>query len=269
LLAGQTGRVQACTIGFVSAVESGASALPSGWAAKGYGDRQRLDQTAIAHSRLDAVSRAWLEQLQPWHPRHHETVARLHIAMRRMAMRELRRRHRQLLGVTGPEFDDLAEQAADDALVNVLSRLDRFRGLCRFTTWVYKLVMCEVSTKVAAHAWHRQPPNLSEELWEYLPDPARRGPEEAVERNAQLRALRDAIGELSERQREVFVAIALNEVSIDVVALELGTNRNAVYKSLFDARRRLRSLMAAAGHPVGESRQCASNDSWGVVGAEG
>jgi RNA polymerase sigma-70 factor (ECF subfamily) len=89
-----------------------------------------------------------------------------------------------------------------------------------------------------------------------------------LERKAQLRALRDAIGHLSERQRQVFVSIALNEVPIDVVALELGTNRNAVYKCLFDARQRLRALMAASGHPVGESRECASNDSWVVVAAE-
>jgi RNA polymerase sigma-70 factor (ECF subfamily) len=266
--AGQTERVHPCTIAFVSAIESSATARPSGRGGKSHEDQRRLDEIATADRRLDAISRSWLAQLQPSHPRHHEAVARLHLTMRSMAMRELRRRHRQLLAVTGPEFDDLAEQAADDALVGVLSSLDSFRGLSRFTTWVYKLVMREVSTKVAAHAWHRQPPNLSEELWEHLPDPVRRGPEEALEHNAQLRALRDAIGELSERQRHVFVSIALNEVSIDVVALKLGTNRNAVYKSLFDARQRLRALMAAAGHPVDESQQCEGNDSWGPLGTE-
>jgi RNA polymerase sigma-70 factor (ECF subfamily) len=50
----------------------------------------------------------------------------------------------------------------------------------------------------------------------------------------------------------VFVAIALNDVSIDVLAIQLGTNRNAIYKNLFDARRNLRARMAAAGHPVRE-----------------
>lgn len=231
-------------------------------------DRPRFAQTTAAHGQLDATSRSWLEQLHRGHPRHHETVAGLHLMMRRMAMRELRRRHRQLPALTGPEFDDLAQQAADDALVNVLNRLDSFRGLSRFTTWVYKFVICEVSTKVAGHAWHRQQPSLSEELWEHLSDPARYGPEEAVERKAQLRALADAIGELSEHQRRVFVSVALNEVPIDVVALELGTNRNAIYKSVFDARQRLRALMAAAGHPVSDSRQCASNHSRGALGTE-
>ena len=60
-----------------------------------------------------------------------------------------------------------------------------------------------------------------------------------------------AIAELTDRQREVFVSIALNEVPIDVVAVRLGTNRNAIYKNLFDARRTLRTRLAAAGHPVG------------------
>ena len=77
-------------------------------------------------------------------------------------------------------------------------------------------------------------------------------PDDWLEQRARLEALSQAIGELTDRQREVFVAVALNEVPIDVVAVKLGTNRNAVYKNLFDARRRLRARMAAAGHPVSE-----------------
>jgi RNA polymerase sigma-70 factor (ECF subfamily) len=50
----------------------------------------------------------------------------------------------------------------------------------------------------------------------------------------------------------VFVAIALNEVPIDVLALQLDSNRNAIYKNLFDARLRLRQRLAAAGHPLGD-----------------
>ena len=69
----------------------------------------------------------------------------------------------------------------------------------------------------------------------------------------QLKALSAAIGELTERQREVFVAIALNDVPIDVHAMQLGANRNAIYKNLFDARRNLRARMAAVGHPVPEN----------------
>ncbi len=200
----------------------------------------------------DAEARRWLEQLRAGHPRYHQTVARLHDVLRRVAFFELSRRRHQLRSVTGPEFEDLAQQAADDALVNVLARLDEFRGLSRFTTWAYTFVMFEVSAKVARHAWRRQPPDVEEVAWDQLPDPVALRPEERLEQRAQLDALWRAIGELTDRQREVFVAVALNDVPIDVVALKLGTNRNAVYKNMFDARRRLRAKMAAAGHPVGD-----------------
>ncbi len=169
-------------------------------------------------------------------------------------MFELSRRRWQLRWISGPEFDDLAHQAADDALVNVLSRLDDFRGLSRFTTWAYTFVIFEVSAKVARHAWRRQPPGADAFVWEHLPDSVAHRPEGRLDQRAQLEALSQSIGGLTDRQREVFVAVALNDVPIDVLAVKLGTNRNAVYKNLFDARRRLRASMASAGHPVGDDR---------------
>jgi RNA polymerase sigma-70 factor (ECF subfamily) len=172
--------------------------------------------------------------------------------LRRVAFYELSRRRAQLRSVSGPEFDDLAQQAADDALLNVLDRLDEFLGLSRFTTWAYKFVVFEVSAKVTRHAWRRAPPNVEEIAWDRLPEPMALRPEDWLEQRAQLDALSQAIGELTDRQREVFVAVALNDVSIDVVAVKLGTSRNAVYKNLFDARRRLRAKLAAAGHPVSD-----------------
>jgi hypothetical protein len=108
----------------------------------------------------------------------------------------------------------------------------------------------EVSAKVARHAWRRQPPSRHESAFEHLPDALAQRPDDRLERREQLRALSAAIGELTARQREVFVAIALNEMPIDVLAIKLGTNRNAIYKNLFDARRNLRLSMEAAGHPV-------------------
>jgi RNA polymerase sigma-70 factor (ECF subfamily) len=201
---------------------------------------------------LDADSRRWVEQLRVGHPRYHESVARLHDVLQRIARCELSRRRGQLRSIRGPEFDDLAQQAADDALVNVLDRLDEFRGLSRFTTWAYKFAMFEVSAKVARHAWRRRSPEVERLECDELPDPIALLPEERLEQRARLDALSRAVGELTERQREVFVAVALNDVPIDVLAVELKTNRNAIYKNLFDARRRLRARMAAAGHPVSD-----------------
>src|SRR5262249_62278500 len=96
------------------------------------------------------------------------------------------------------------------------------------------------------------PPSSEDLVFEQLPDSLSPKPAERVERREQLDALSAAIGKLTERQREVFVAVALNEVPIDVLAVQLGTNRNALYKNLFDATRHLRARMAAAGHPVAE-----------------
>ena len=199
---------------------------------------------------IDADSRQWVEQLRTKHPKHDRAVARLHEMLLRVAHHELSRRRGQLQSVSGPEFDDLAHQAADDALVNVLARLDEFRGLSRFTTWAYKFAVFEVSSKVGRHAWRRQPPGAAELSWDRLPDSMAPRPGDRLEQRERLAALSGAIGELTERQREVFVAIALNDVSIDVLAIQLGSNRNAIYKNLFDARRNLRVKMAAAGHPV-------------------
>jgi RNA polymerase sigma-70 factor, ECF subfamily len=216
------------------------------------GETTSPSQDQVVQMRADRESEQWVEQLRPGHPRRDQTVAKLHEVLLRVAFYELSRRRGQLQSVRGPEFDDLAQQAANDALMNILARLDDFQGRSRFTTWAYKFVMFGVSDKVARHAWRRQPPSRGELAFERLPDSLAPRPGERLQHREQLDALLAAIGELTRRQREVLVAIALNDVPIDVLAIQLGTNRNAIYKNLFDARRNLRARMAAAGHPVAE-----------------
>lgn len=199
----------------------------------------------------DSVSRLWVEQLRPDHRRHEHAVARLHDILRRAALYELHRRRAILPALAGPEFDDVALQCADDALVSILARVDDFKGLSRFTTWAYKFAIFEVSNKLARHAWQRQPPSREDLELTELPDAMALLPDEQAERREQLAVLMAAIAnDLTPRQREVFVAIALNDMPIDVLALQLDSNRNAIYKNLFDARRRLRDSLAAAGYPV-------------------
>jgi RNA polymerase sigma-70 factor (ECF subfamily) len=193
---------------------------------------------------VDEASRRWVERLHPGHDRHDETVARLHEILHRAALHELHRRRGQLAALRGQEFDDVAQQCADDAIVNVLAKAREFQGLSRFTTWAYKFVIFEVSSKVARHAWQHHPPTAEDLSWERFHDVQARSPSDYVEQREQLSTLTKAIeDELTPRQREVFVAIALNEVPIDVLALELGSNRNAIYKNLFDARKRLRACL--------------------------
>jgi RNA polymerase sigma-70 factor (ECF subfamily) len=204
-------------------------------------------------AQLDPASRRWVEQLHSAHPRHDETIAKLHDLLLRAARHELHRRGWQLGPLAGPELDDLAQQCADDALVNIVARIEDFQGLSRFTTWAYKFVIFEVSGKLARHAWRHHLPSANEATWNRLPDTLAPKPGERAEQREQLATLTEAIADhLTRRQREVFVAIALNDVPIDVLALRLRSNRNAIYKNLFDARRRLRATLAAAGHPVGD-----------------
>ena len=199
---------------------------------------------------LEPASRRWTEQLRPGHPKRDATVAELHAVLLRIAYHELSRRRAQLGSVSGPEFDDLAQQAADDALVKILAKLEQFAGLSRFTTWAYKFVMFEISRLVSRHPWQRQPPHADERVRERLADSPTADPAQRAERREQLAVLATAVDRLTARQREVFVAVALNDVSMDVLAIKLGSTRNAIYKNLFDARRSLRRSMAADGHPV-------------------
>jgi RNA polymerase sigma-70 factor (ECF subfamily) len=199
----------------------------------------------------DLCSRRWVEQLHPGHPRHDQAVATLHDVLRRAAQHELRRRGTLAPRLAGPELDDVAQQCADDALVNILAKLDDFKGLSRFTTWAYKFAIFEVSSKLARHAWQRHPPSREDLELAEIPDSLSPRPSDQAERREQLVALKGAIErDLTPRQREVFVAVALNDVAIDLLALELGSNRNAIYKNLFDARRKLRDSLATAGYPL-------------------
>jgi RNA polymerase sigma-70 factor, ECF subfamily len=200
--------------------------------------------------RLDHESKQWVERLHADHPRREQAVAELREVLLRVAFHELSRRRGRLRSVNGPEFEDLAQQAANDALINILRRLDDFQGRSRFTTWAYKFAMLEVSSKVARHAWCRQPPSSDDPSFDRLPDLLTPGPSDRLEQREQVKALSAAIADLSVRQREVFVGIVLKGIPMDVLALRLKTNRNAIYKNLFDARRNLRVKMAAAGHPV-------------------
>ncbi len=200
---------------------------------------------------LDAESRRWVECLSERGVRHDQAVEKLHGTLLRVARHEFGRRRGALGMANGPEFDDLAHQAAHDALLSILARVGEFRGESRFVTWAYKFVVFEVSTKASRHAWRRQPPRADEEAWARLSDSLASQPAARAEQQELLAVLADAVAsDLTSRQRKVFVAVALNDVPIDVLAVQLGSNRNAIYKNLFDARRKLRSSLEAAGHPL-------------------
>ena len=193
-----------------------------------------------AFSGLDEESREWLRSLHADGPTRDEAVARLHELLLRAARFEVARRRPALPHLRGDDLDDIANQAADDALVSVLRRLDDFRGASRFTTWVYKFALLEAAVKLRTRAWQGREVPLEPESWSLLAD-AGLEPEEELEQRELLSTLQHAVAELlTPHQRTVLVALALNGVPIDVLAERLGTTRGALYKTLHDAPRKLR-----------------------------
>jgi RNA polymerase sigma-70 factor (ECF subfamily) len=200
----------------------------------------------------DEQSRAWLAALRGAGVTRDRAVARLHDLLLRAARFELGRRRAALSHVRGEELDDIATQAADDALMAVLAKLDTYRGASRFTTWVYKFALLEAGVKLRRRAWQDREVVLDPDSWPARADPASSAHEQ-LEQTETLKALRGAVDQaLTPHQRQVFVALALNEVPIDVLAERLDTNRNALYKTLHDARRKLRRELAAAGLALAE-----------------
>jgi RNA polymerase sigma-70 factor (ECF subfamily) len=177
-----------------------------------------------------------------------QALARLHELLLRAARAELRRRAGRH-PITGPELDDLAYQCADDAVFSIVTKLGEFRAESRFTTWAYKFVVLEVSTKLARHFWQRPAVTLDAADWERLPDRFGVSPADHAERRDLIDAVRRAVQEeLTERQRRVFIAIVVDGIPQDALAVRLGSSCNAVYKTLFDARRKLRAALAANGY---------------------
>jgi RNA polymerase sigma-70 factor (ECF subfamily) len=190
----------------------------------------------------------WVTALADTGPGREAGLARLHALLLRIARSELHRRG-STLQVIGPELDDLAHQAAADALLAITAKLDQFRGESRFTTWAYKFVMFEVSAKIGRHFWRKPTTTLDAEDWERLPDRFGFTPAEESESRDLLAALRRAVDtELTDHQRHIFVALVLNGVPLDALVAQTGSNRNAIYKTLFDARRKVRAALAANGY---------------------
>ncbi len=207
-----------------------------------------VDETPCVANSVDPESAEWLGVLAGTGPQREAALTRLHEMLLRIAQRACRRRGPRLQ-ITGPELEDLAYQAAADALVAITRKLGQFRGESRFTTWAYKFVILEVSGKIGRHFWQNPPVPLDAEDWDKLPDRFGFDPAHQAEWQDLLAALRRAIDtELSPRQRQVFLAIVVNAVPLDALAIELSSNRNAIYKTMFDARRRLRAALAANGY---------------------
>jgi RNA polymerase sigma-70 factor (ECF subfamily) len=195
----------------------------------------------------DAESRTWVADLRGEGTRREDASRRLHDLLLRAARFEIGRRRGSHPHLRGGDLDDLAYQAADDALLAILGKLGTYRGDSRFTTWAYKFALLEAAVKLRRRSWQGREVPIEPEHWSVI---ASNGvsPTAEAESNELLASISSAIeSELSPHQREVLVAVAINDVPIDVLAERLNTSRGALYKTIHDARRKLRSHLADAG----------------------
>jgi len=197
---------------------------------------------------LDEESTAWLRRLDAASPERRAAERELHARLVRIALAEVRRRAAST-PVTGQELDDVAHQAAGDAMLAILGKLDDFRGESRFVTWAYRFVILEVSSKLGRHYWRNPPVELDAGQWERLPDRFGMDPAQHAESAGVLAEVRRIVeAEFTEHQRRVFVAIVVDGIPLDALAAELGLQRNAIYKVIFDARRKIRRGLVAKGY---------------------
>jgi RNA polymerase sigma-70 factor (ECF subfamily) len=209
---------------------------------------------AVEGREPDAESVGWVDALSATGTEREDAVRRLHELLLRAAYFEIARRRRRLTGARHGELDDLAHQAADDALMAVLAKLHTYRGDSRFTTWAYKFALLEASVKVRRRAWQDREVPLEADGWARLAD-RRSSPAADAEMAELLGAIRAAIEDaLTPHQRTVLTALTLNDVPIDVLADRLGTTRGALYKTLHDARRKLRARLAEDGLAAATAR---------------
>ena len=214
-----------------------------------------MTSTVAAIPMPDVETQAWIDRLTATGAEREAAVAELHALLLRATRFEVVRRGAAFAHLRGGDLDDLAHQSAGDALMAVLAKLGDFRGDSRFTTWAYKFALLEAAVAVRRRGWQGREVPLEPEHWPLL-DAG--GP--TVAATAETRELLAALGEaiaseLTEHQRRVLIAVVLADVPIDVLAERLATTRGALYKTIHDARRRLRAALAARGlDPEGTAR---------------
>ncbi len=194
----------------------------------------------------------WIAALTTPGPVRDDALRRLHALLLRAARFQVARMSALRAAVGTRQVEDVVNLAADEALVAVLNKLPTFEGRSRFTTWAYKFAVLQAAVELRRQAWsHREVPlDAAPPLVEPRPSPDQYA--ESAEFAAAARAAIDRV--LTPHQRRIALALIVDEVPIDVLAERLGTNRNALYKTLHDARGRLRTALTDQGYLTPSAR---------------
>jgi RNA polymerase sigma-70 factor, ECF subfamily len=208
----------------------------------------RTEATRARAGRLDQESRAWVEALDSVGVRRDEAIRRLHALLLREARFEVRRRAAPLDHPSGGDLDDLAVQAADDAVVAILAKLDHFRGDSLFTTWARRFAQREAPAKIRRRLGRgRELPIEFDFERTRMWAASNESPHERCVARESARTLALLIAEkLTAHQRRVLIALAVDGVATEELARRLDTTSGALYKTLHDARRKLKASLVDA-----------------------
>jgi RNA polymerase sigma-70 factor, ECF subfamily len=201
------------------------------------------ERSSAAVRRLDPESRAWLEALDSEGLRRDDAIGRLYLLVLREARFEVKRRAAFLAHPSGGDLDDLAVQAADDAVVAILAKLGQFRGDSLFTTWARRFAQREAPAKIRRRLGCNRdlPMDLDFERSRMWHDPGESAHDQTVAKQTARMLAHLIANELTPRQREVLVALVIDGVATDELASRLETTTGAIYKTLHDARRKLKA----------------------------
>ncbi|MBL8133153.1 MAG: sigma-70 family RNA polymerase sigma factor [Anaerolineae bacterium] len=205
--------------------------------------------------RTERTNEAWLAALRGETPDQPEALEDLRSRLQRGIFYYLSRERSDLAGLSNHDVTQMAQDMAQDALMRVIENLESFRGDSLFTTWAMRVAVrvaisdlrraryrdfsLDALTAESEPAWLSLNPVAGDKL------PL---PERAAEQREVLTRLQESIHEaLTDRQYQALVAVAVNNVPMEVVAERMGTNRNALYKLVHDARRKLRAHLESQG----------------------
>lgn len=207
-------------------------------------DGPELADTQEAHPRPPDPD--WVALLSTPGPGHNAALLQLHQLLVKAARHQVSQMYYGLPAIGAVRVDELVNQAADEAMVDVLGKLSSFEGRSRFTTWAYKFGILHAAVEVRRNMWRHRDLDLDSVLERPA---AQSSPEQLLEGTELSAAVGQAIQEaLTPHQRLVVLALVVDEVPIDVLADRLGSTRNALYKALHDARGRLRAHLTLAGY---------------------
>jgi RNA polymerase sigma-70 factor, ECF subfamily len=193
---------------------------------------------------------AWLQALSEEHSEtKNQALGELRDYLLRSVLVYLSMHRSELLSWNRQEVYELAEDLAQDALINILRNLEGFRGESKFTTWAYRFAINAAATELRRQRYRDLSLDhlLEEEGYLFASILAGQQSEpldRQVEQRNYIDLLRKLIHEeLTEHQRAAIIGIYLRGDSMDEVAAGLQIKRNALYKLLYDARRRLKTVL--------------------------